>query len=100
MSIYDSVEQSTKTRSKCFDNNGSCQHICMTKSSDEITCACALGFSLFNLTACVDRPQNIVVRTSDKFGLEGIGFKNGNILTFSYIIFWLPRRRSVWWNTK
>ena len=57
-------------------NNDSCDHICLPRSDTERTCACAIGFVLFNRTACIPSPPNALLFTSAA-GISGMGLFPG-----------------------
>lgn len=60
----------------CSSNNNSCDHICLPRSDTERTCACAIGFVLFNRTACIPSPPNALLFTSAA-GISGMGLFPG-----------------------
>ena len=81
--VYDSSSQ--KGSNGCGTNNNSsssssnnnsniskCDHICLPRSDTERTCACAIGFVLFNRTACIPSPPNALLFTSSA-GISGMG---------------------------
>ena len=60
-----------------ISNNGSaCDHLCLPRSDTETTCACAVGFMLFNRTACIPAQPNVLLFTSAE-GLSGVGLLPG-----------------------
>ena len=75
--VYDSSSQkgSNGCGNNSFNNNSNsskCDHICLPRSDTERTCACAIGFVLFNRTACIPSPPNALLFTSSA-GISGMG---------------------------
>ena len=75
--IYDNINNNTSSNyNSNSSNNDSCDHICLPRSDTERTCACAIGFVLFNRTACIPSPPNALLFTSAA-GISGMGLFPG-----------------------
>jgi hypothetical protein len=68
--VYAPSLQKTRSDNGC-SKDSNCDHLCLPKSDTESVCACAIGFALFNRTACVLRPPNVLIHTSSTTGLSG-----------------------------